>query len=680
MISLQKLNPEQQKAATTVKGPVLILAGAGSGKTGTLTCRIAYMVDHLGIPGSSILGVSFTNKAAMEMKERVKGLLGHQKSKEITLCTFHSLGIKILKNEIEKLGYYKNFTIYDTGDQIALIREALRSFRSGKQFDAQTILSKIGFLKNSGVSAEEFPHSKHFDPEDSYDDVTEYCYIYYQEKLKFFNAIDFDDILFLTLKLLNQHPDVAELYSKKFRYIMIDEYQDTNPLQFQIVMKLTTQHNNLCVVGDDDQSIYSFRGADIRNILDFEKNFPNATIIKLEQNYRSTMPILELANQVIKDNKNRREKTLWSQQKSDDLPVLWSMADPDHESQILAEEIARYQSEGKPLSEVAILYRSHTLNGPLEDQLRIMQVPYKIIGGQKFYEKKEVKDLMAYLFIILNPRDELSLRRILNVPSRGIGPSTLSKYLEKARETKLSLFRAFETYPELDSKRGPLIFQFSKMIRYFQKVFKEKSLDQALDELIQKIDYNSYIEKQYERTPKQIQRRKNDVNQFLESAKRFAQRGPVDGNLKNFVEKLLLQDSQTKKDSPDEEESTIANEVSLMTLHSSKGLEFDLVYLIGIEEETLPHKKIIQEGGDINEERRLCYVGITRAKKKLIMTYCKERILYGKKQPRHPSRFISPLKEKKLYLEQDRTTFGHLNEEEAEKYKQDFFSNLMKDL
>mgnify|MGYP001158526218 CR=1 FL=1 len=388
MISLNKLNAEQQKAATTVEGPVLILAGAGSGKTGTLTCRIAYMVDHLGIPGSTILGVSFTNKAATEMKERVRGLLGFQKSKDITLCTFHSLGIKILKNEIEKLGYYKNFTIYDTGDQIALIREALRSFRSGKQFDAQTILSKIGFLKNSGVSAEEFPHSQHFDPEDAYDDVTEYCYLYYQEKLKFFNAIDFDDILFLTLKLFNQNPDVAAIYSKKFRYIMIDEYQDTNPLQFQIVMKLTTQHKNLCVVGDDDQSIYSFRGADIRNILDFEKNFPNAKIIKLEQNYRSTMPILNLANEVIKDNKNRREKTLWSQQASDIKPVLWSMADPDHESQILAEEIARYQSEGKPLSDVAILYRSHTLNGPLEDQLRIMQVPYKIVGGQKFYEKK----------------------------------------------------------------------------------------------------------------------------------------------------------------------------------------------------------------------------------------------------------------------------------------------------
>ncbi|MEE2743538.1 MAG: UvrD-helicase domain-containing protein [Bdellovibrionota bacterium] len=680
MISLNKLNPEQKKAAKTIEGPLLILAGAGSGKTGTITCRIAHMVENLGIPGESILGVSFTNKAAAEMKERVKGLLGHQKSKNITLCTFHSLGIKILKNEIERLGYYKNFTIYDTGDQISLVREALRNFRSSKQFDFKQVLSKIGYLKNSGVSAEEFGNSQFFDPEDAYDDATEYTYRYYQEKLKFFNAIDFDDILFLTLKLFKQNPELAGVYSEKYRYIMIDEYQDTNPLQFQIVMQLTSRHQNLCVVGDDDQSIYSFRGADIRNILDFEKNFPNATIIKLEQNYRSTMPILALANAVIKENKHRREKTLWSQQESEVMPILWSMADPDHESQILAEEIARYQSEGKSLSDVAVLYRSHNLNGPLEDQLRIMQIPYKIVGGQKFYEKKEVKDLMGYLFVILNTWDELSLRRILNVPPRGIGPSTLQKYLEKSKEMKLSLFQTLEKYPALDPKRTHLISSFCSLIRSFQRSFRQNTLDSSLKELVEKINYNSFIEKQYEKTPKQIERRKNDVLNFIESAQRFSKRGLEDGNLKNFVEKLLLQDSQSNKDSPEEEESKPVNEVSLMTLHSSKGLEFDIVYLIGVEEETLPHKKIIQEGGDINEERRLCYVGITRARKKLIMTFCKERVLYGKKQPRFPSRFISPLKETKLYVEQDRTTFGHLNEEEAENYKKDFFSNLLKDL
>jgi superfamily I DNA/RNA helicase len=461
---------------------------------------------------------------------------------------------------------------------------------------------------------------------------------------------------------------------------MIDEYQDTNPLQFQIVMQLTSRHQNLCVVGDDDQSIYSFRGADIRNILDFEKKYPHATIIKLEQNYRSTMPILALANAVIKENKNRREKTLWSQQSSQDLPILWSMADPDHESQILAEEIARYQSEGKSLSDIAVLYRSHTLNGPLEDQLRIMQIPYKIVGGQKFYEKKEVKDLMSYLFVILNTWDELSLRRILNVPSRGIGPSTLQKYLEKSKEMKLSLFQALEKYPALDPKRAPLISSFCSLIRSFQRSFQENNLDFALSALIENINYHSFIEKQYEKTPKQVERRKNDVLNFVESANRFSKRGPLDGNLKNFVEKLLLQDSQNNKDTPDDEGNAFSNEVSLMTLHSSKGLEFDIVYLIGIEEELLPHKKIIQEGGDINEERRLFYVGITRARKKLIMTFCKERTLYGKKQVRFSSRFISPLKEKNLYLEQDRTTFGHLNEEEIEHYKKDFFSNLLKDL
>ncbi|MEA9358060.1 UvrD-helicase domain-containing protein [Bacteriovorax sp. PP10] len=677
MISLSGLNDKQREAAETVEGPVLILAGAGSGKTRTLTYRIANMVDNLGLPSDQILGVSFTNKAAKEMRERVITLLGSRKARKIALLTFHSLGVRILKKEIDKLGYHLNFSIYDQSDQISIVREALKHYHADKKFDTKDVQSKISFLKNAGITEDDYADSHHFNPEDPYSHATEYAYRYYQEKLKFFNAIDFDDILFLTLKLFRNNPDVAKAYSEKYQYIMIDEYQDTNTLQFELVRHLTVTHNNLCVVGDDDQSIYGFRGADITNILEFEKTFPGAKVVKLEENYRSVSSILDLANHVIKENKKRRDKTLWSQKKSDHIPLLWAMANMEHEAEVIVEEVVRHQGNGGHLGDIAILYRSNTQAPPIEDQLRLSQVPYTIIGGQKFYDKKEVKDLMSYLFVILNPNDQMAIRRILNIPHRGIGNVTLEKYLAKSAEDNIPLFEALEKYPGIDPQRSAGIVKFVELIRKYKQVFKTYPLAQSISTLIEEIDYLNFIDKQYDNA-KQVERRRKDVMYFIESSERFTNYYKENADLKTFCERLLLQDSQDKEELNDGEDHDVRkNEVTLMTLHSSKGLEFDTVFLVGVEEETLPHKKTITQGEDISEERRLCYVGITRAQARLIMTYCKQRKLFGKDMPRFKSRFLNELKNKDLYREQDRTTFGHLTEEEATDYKKSFFSNLL---
>lgn len=674
MISLSGLNDKQREAAEAVEGPVLILAGAGSGKTRTITYRIAHMVDNLGIKGESILGVSFTNKAAKEMRERVITLLGARKSRGISLLTFHSLGVRILKKEIEKLGYHQNFSIYDTSDQVAIVREAMKHYSAEKKFDQKDILAKISFLKNAGVHENDYADSPHFNPENAYDHATEYAYRYYQEKLKFYNAIDFDDILYLTIKLFRENPDVAIRYSEKFKFIMVDEYQDTNPMQFELILHLTKTHNNLCVVGDDDQSIYAFRGADVTNILNFEHSFPNAKVIKLEENYRSVTPILDLANHVIKENKKRRDKTLWSQKPSDHRPILWATADTDHEAEIIVEEIVKYQGKGGHLGDIAVLYRSNTQAPAIEDSLRMSQVPYTIIGGQKFYDKKEVKDLMSYLFVILNPSDQMALRRILNIPHRGIGNVTLEKYLKKSEEEKIPLFNALEKFPDLDPHKKETINHFVELINKYKKTFEKHTLGEGISNLIEEIEYLKFIDKQYDNVS-QAERRRNDVMYFIESANRFTNYFKENANLKTFVERLLLQDSQDKEEL-EEDHDVRKNEVTLMTLHSSKGLEFKIVFLVGIEEETLPHKKTIVQGEDISEERRLCYVGITRAQEKLYMTYCKNRKIYGKETPRFKSRFLNDLKNSNLFLEQDRTTFGHLTEEEATEYKKNFFSNL----
>jgi DNA helicase-2/ATP-dependent DNA helicase PcrA len=661
---LNQLNPTQREACDQLAGPVLILAGAGSGKTRTVTYRIAHMIRDQGVAPDSILAITFTNKAAREMKERTKQLIRTKKSPEI--CTFHSFGISVLSNEIELLGYQKNFTLYDRSDQMSLLREALKNYKGGKAFDRSTIITKISNLKNQVISAAEYPGSPYFDPFDDYCLVTEYCYQYLTERMKFFNAIDFDDILMLVVKLFREFPEVAHKYSRKYRFITVDEYQDTNPLQFEMISGLTSQHQNICVVGDDDQAIYSFRGADITNILNFERQFSKTKVIKLEENYRSTKSILNLANEVIRRNKKRKEKAMWTKGLEGELPYLWVTQDSTHEAQIVADQIDILRNDGVKLSEIAILYRSNTQTPFFEDQLRLSQIPYKMIGGQKLYEKKEVKDLIAYLQVIQNPNNEVALRRILNVPARGIGNKTLEKYLELASKNNISLYKSMKMFKE-ESKP---IAGFLTLIEKLKSFSKDHGLYSSLDYILNQTDYISFIERIYDEG-NQAEFRKNSLELLKNSAQRFEEKYKEDDTLKKFIDLILLADNQDSQN----EEGESKNEVTLMTLHSSKGLEFDYVFMVGVEEELLPHKKTIVQDEDISEERRLCYVGITRARKMLYMTRCKERNIYNKKVPRKISRFLLKLKD--FYHEQDRTGFGHMTEQEAQAHKSQVFSNIL---
>ncbi|MFY7993470.1 MAG: ATP-dependent helicase [Bacteriovoracaceae bacterium] len=671
MISLSGLNPEQRLAAETILGPVLILAGAGSGKTRTVTYRIANMLMNHHISGKEILALSFTNKAAMEMKERVGHLVPPKYRKGVTLSTFHSLGIRILREDIHHIGYNNQFTIYDSSDQMSIVREALKNYKGEQNFDKGIILSKISLLKNKAIGSDEFEKTDLYDPENPYDVATAYVYHYYQDKLQFCNALDFDDILFLVVRLFLRAPEVAKKYSERFKYIMVDEYQDTNNLQFNMIQCLTSTHSNICVVGDDDQAIYAFRGADISNILNFERQYTDTKVIKLEENYRSTFPILDLANQVIKENKNRKEKTMRTSQLEGHKPQLWMAGDSDHEAAIVVEDIIKLQAEGRALSDIAILYRSNNQIPPFEDQLRISQVPYNIIGGQKFYEKKEIKDLIGYLTVIQNPRDELALRRILNVPHRGIGTVTLNKFLSKASEQKRPLYSVLK-----EESDHAAIKDFIGLIERYRHSFnfERTPLLNGINQLVEEIHYNDFIEKSYD-SSKLAARKKDDVKNFLLAADRFQDKFAEDATLENFVERLLLADSRDTQSSNDEFQK---NEVTLMTLHSSKGLEYEFVYLVGMEEEILPHKRTILDGTDINEERRLCYVGVTRARQRLIMTACKERKIYNKNIPRFKSRFMMGLEN--CYKEVDRTNFGDMNEDEVKDFKKSFFSSLMKSI
>lgn len=673
MISLNGLNPEQRAAAETVDGPVLILAGAGSGKTRTITYRVAHMLQNLRIPGNKILAVSFTNKAAAEMNERVRKLVPEARiRKGLTMSTFHSLGIRILREDIHHLGYDNLFTIYDSADQMSIIREALKHYRSDKAYDRGIVQAKVSLLKNKGIAPEEFATSNLYDPENPYDAATEAVYHFYQDKLRFYNALDFDDILFLVVKLFERHPEVAKKYSERWRYLMVDEYQDTNGLQFRLIQGLTSTHNNICVVGDDDQAIYAFRGADISNILNFEKTYPGAKVVKLEENYRSHKPILDLANLVIQQNKNRKDKTMRTSRLGGEIPFLWSCGDGDHEAMVVVEDILSLQNQGVHLGEVALLYRSNTQIPPFEDQLRLNQVPYTVVGGQKFYEKKEIKDLIAYLTVTLNQRDELSLRRVLNTPNRGVGNATLDKFLKKSEESKRPLFDVI--CDEAKTSKKTELAQFTGLISELRHVFDRQGLVAGVRELLERTGYLDFIEKSYDST-KLAKLKKDDVENFIQSAARFTDRFGEEATLRNFVERLLLADAHDVQRGGGDEQR---HEVTLMTLHSSKGLEYDYVYLVGMEEELLPHKKTITKDEDIGEERRLCYVGITRARKRLVMTHAKQRKLYGRDVPRHPSRFMVNLEESLTV--QDRTTFVGMTETEIEEHKADFFANLIKSL
>jgi len=660
---LHSLNHEQKIAASFHQGPLLILAGAGSGKTKTITHRMAFLIKHYGAHPESVLGITFTNKAASEMKDRVKKILGREMGNKVFLSTFHSLGLKILKEYGKAIDLPKNFALYDASDQHSLIREGIQSFKGSKDaYDRKLILGKISKLKNLNISPNEFGNSAHYDEHNPYDAITAHVYDYYQRRLAHLQAVDFDDLLLLSMKILKDQEKIREEISNYFKYITVDEYQDTNPLQFTFLKLLLAKHQNLCVVGDDDQSIYAFRGADSSLILNFKKYFADATVIKLEQNYRSTNSILNLANAVIAKNSKRHDKKLWSELGAGVVPEVWGCGSSDHGAAIISEDIKKVQDQKMfPLSEIAILCRSNAQFHEVEHELTLQQISYEVFGGQKVYEKKEVKDILAYLKVISQNNDEVSFRRICNVPARGIGEVTIEQLSKEAKEMRCSLFQAGmkSTHKQVQ--------EFVQLILKCKKRFAETNLNTAIEELITEIKYDDFMKSQYQKTPHLVAIKKQDI-QFLINMAARQEKQP----LYEFLNRLLLQEHTPDNDA--HSETPKKEQVSLMTLHSSKGLEFEKVYILGAEEQLLPHARVEEEGGDIEEERRLFYVGITRAKKQLIMTYAKSKTSYQKVVPRKRTRFLEKLEG--LFVERDCTTLGHLSADEAEKYKADFFQNL----
>lgn len=626
------LNEPQQEAVRHEGGPLLILAGAGSGKTRVLTYRIAYFLAR-GIPSFNILGVTFTNKAAQEMRERVH----HLTRKEVWISTFHSVCLRILRQEWKFLGLRPDFSIYDEHDQLVLIKDCLAQLGyEGRDFRPKGIRELISRAKDFLQGPEDFAAKA----EDFFEEIAAKVYDLYQKKLREFQAVDFGDLIMKTVALLENHSDVLASYQERFKYILIDEYQDTNHAQYRFVTNLAKRYGEITVVGDPDQSIYSWRGADISNILNFERDYPNAKWVKLEQNYRSTMNILEAANSLIGHNVMRKHKKLWSEKGPGDKILLFEAGDEKEEALYVLRQIGAYREQGIPLQDMVVFYRVHAQSRILEDTLRKFKVPYRIVGGVRFYDRKEIKDLIAYLKVITFAEDELSLKRILNVPHRGIGKKTL-EILEKYRDAQgVSLLGAIQStgrIDELGPKVKKALADFSGLIRVLKEKKKEMSPSEFLHEVLERTGYLDELAK--ERTLEAHARIEN-IQEFLGVAEEFEENVLEEAKgrmIENFIESISL---QTDLDTWDSEEKSL----TLMTLHTAKGLEFPIVFIVGLEEEIFPHANSLrQSSAELEEERRLCYVGMTRAKEKLHLSYASARKLYGVKHFNLPSRFLSEI-------------------------------------
>lgn len=644
MLNLSTLNPQQRQAVETIRGPVLILAGAGTGKTRVITHRIAHMVER-GISPGNILGVTFTNKAAREMQERVFKLLPRQKKTDgekperPTICTFHSLCVRILRQHIERLGYKKNFVIYDESEQIGAIKKILSHISAkGEKTDPAAILGLLSRYKNGGSRAAAFA-----DP--SVAAMAEHVKKHYESALHACNAVDFDDLILLTLRLFSEHPDCLEACRVKYRYVMVDEYQDTNASQFQLVHALTGEHHNLCVVGDDDQSIYGWRGAEIANLLDMERYYPEVKVIKLEQNYRSTTTILQAANAVIKNNARRRGKSLWSSKGMGQKITLHAFPDDETEAKTVVEQIeyARLTNRA-PWQDQAILFRTNIQSRALETALRQSQVRYHLIGGQSYFDRREVRDLLAYLKTFLNPHDDISLLRIANVPARGLSDVTMERLLAASQERKCSVFatmknplvtstfltktrESIEAFVELVERTGGLLHAGQSM-----------SLQAWAEKFLQETGYLEELRRS-DKNPETSENRVRNLKDLvatLDGGQAFSSQ-PAE-RLQTFLEELTL-DSERE-----EEKEKQGDAVTLITMHSCKGLEYPHVYIVGLEDGLLPHTRSKTEG-TLDEERRLFYVGITRAKETLTISHCGGRKKYGQMMPCHPSPFLKELPE-----------------------------------
>lgn len=627
------LNDRQCEAVKHTEGPLLITAGAGSGKTKVLTCRIAHLLE-LGVAPYRILAITFTNKAAKEMKERVTNLVGAQ-ADSIWLSTFHSFCAKLLRFEIDGFhGYTRNFTIYDSSDQLVLVKDCLKKLNlDDKQFTPRSVLGTISSAKNVLMDAKAFAAKA----SDFYEQKVADVYAMYQEKLRENNAVDFDDLLFLAVRLLQENEEVREKYQSRFQYILVDEYQDTNHAQYALTKILAARWRNICVVGDADQSIYAWRGADIRNIIDFTRDYPDAASIKLEQNYRSTKTILHAANAVIDNNESRPKKTLWTENPTGNKIIHYQAQTEHDEADYIAGVIYnRHEISHEPYGDMAILFRTNAQSRVLEEKLMRYAIPYTMVGGTKFYDRKEIKDVLAYLRLLYNPEDSLSLTRIINVPKRNIGATTMEHVAAYAEAQGISLFEALSSTDEIPvTKRAKASLEnFAAMIFDLLNDIEGKDVLSLIETVIKQTGYGDMLDKEAEHDP-QGESRKENVGEFLSVAKDYMDSNP-EGNLQDFLENVALVSDVDDFESSD-------SKVTLMTLHAAKGLEFPVVFLTGLDEGLFPHSRTLMDPAQVEEERRLAYVGITRAERQLYVTNAVTRTMYGRISAYMPSRFLAEI-------------------------------------
>lgn len=649
---LAGLNPQQRQAVQATEGPLLILAGAGSGKTSVLTRRIAYLMAAKRVAPWSILAITFTNKAAKEMRERIEKLVGLAAS-DIWATTFHSMCVRILRRDIERLGYQSGFSILDDTDQLSTVKRILSDLNiDTKQFEPRAILSRISAAKNELRSAAQMADGAG----NPFEKVAGNVYLEYERRLKINNSLDFDDLIMKTVHLFESAPDVLEFYHNKFHYIHVDEYQDTNRAQYRLVSLLAKRRQNLCVVGDSDQSIYGWRGADIKNILSFERDYPQAQVIRLEQNYRSTKTILNIANDVIKNNVERPSKNLWTENAEGARAVLFQAADERMEARFIVERILQHQRGSGHYADVAILYRTNAQSRVIEEVFLQEGVPYRIFGGVKFYDRKEIRDVVAYLRLILNPQDDISLLRIINVPRRGIGATTVAKVQELATRYGLSLFAAFGQ-AERAGVSGRALKTISAFVQMMENLVHMRgflTVTELTEEVLKQTGYREALKA--EKTL-EAEARVENLNEFLSVTMEFdADFAGVGEELANarleafLTDVALVSDVDLNGGKPvkgNKAGETEGNEdkVVLMTLHSAKGLEFPVVFLVGLEEGVFPHSRALNSNHDMEEERRLCYVGVTRAEANLYLTTCSTRMLFGQLRAYAPSRFLAEMPE-----------------------------------
>ena len=630
---LNGMNDRQAEAVQTTEGPLLIMAGAGSGKTRVLTHRIAYLIDEKMVNPWNILAITFTNKAAREMRERAEKL--KTEAQDCLIATFHSMCVRILRREADHIGYNRNFTIVDPGEQRTLMKRILKNLNlDPKKWNERAILGTISNAKNDLIDEVAYANLA----DDMYTEIVAKCYTAYQKELRQSEAMDFDDLIMLTLRLFDQNPDVLTYYQQRYQYIHVDEYQDTNHAQYQLVKLLASRFKNICVVGDADQSIYGWRGADMQNILDFEKDYPEAKVVLLEENYRSTKTILQAANEVIRNNRNRRPKNLWTQNEDGEEIVYYRANDEQDEALFVARTIDQLSREGYSHKDFAVLYRTNAQSRTVEEALLKSNIPYTMVGGTKFYSRKEIRDVISYLNLIANPSDNISYERVVNEPKRGVGPGTVEKIRDFASSQEISLLDASANIllSPVKGKAAQAVYDFANMLLDLRERLDDYKVTELVEAVLEKTGYAAVLAAQ---ATLESQARIENIEEFLSVTKNFDE-SPDNPADESGLDKLsrFLNDLALIADTDDGD--TESSEVTLMTLHAAKGLEFPVVFLVGMEENVFPLSRASEDEDELEEERRLAYVGITRAEKILYLTNANSRMLYGKTNYNHPTRFL----------------------------------------